>query len=188
MTIDPHPWASALDTLYEQVWHRLIRGVHDRHAPSRHPTLATVSPQGMPNVRTVVLRGADKTAGRLEIHTNLRSAKVIDIQARPVAALHVWDSGQKLQIRIRTDVDVITGTQAAAKWAMVPQGSRTAYSAQVPGAPISGALDYDRQPDPEAFMVLSLRVASMDILHLGPDHRRAVYFRENNWSGQWVAP
>ncbi len=188
MSVDPHPWAGALDTLLQQVWQRLMRGAHDRHAPSRHPTLATVSPDGMPNVRTVVLRGVDKTAGRLEIHTNWRSAKITDIQARPVAALHVWDSGQKLQIRLQTDVDVITGQQAAVAWSKVPEGSRTAYSVQAPGTPITHALAYDRLPDPEAFTILSLRIRSMDILHLGSDHRRAVYLRDNHWSGQWVSP
>jgi hypothetical protein len=34
---DPHPWASALDTLFAHAWHRLVRGVHDRHAPARQP-------------------------------------------------------------------------------------------------------------------------------------------------------
>ena len=42
MTTDPHAWAANLDTLYAQVWARLVRGVGDRHAPARHPTFATV--------------------------------------------------------------------------------------------------------------------------------------------------
>ncbi|WP_235937006.1 hypothetical protein [Vreelandella azerica] len=43
---NPHPWAETLPLLYEHLWARLIRGVHDRHAPARHPVLATVSAQG----------------------------------------------------------------------------------------------------------------------------------------------
>jgi hypothetical protein len=41
MMPDPHPWATALDTPF------------DRHAPSRNPTLATVSPDGKAKARTV---------------------------------------------------------------------------------------------------------------------------------------
>ncbi|MFP3387127.1 pyridoxamine 5'-phosphate oxidase family protein, partial [Tritonibacter sp. SIMBA_163] len=54
----------------------MIRGVHDRHAPARHPTLATVSPAGMPQARTVVLRGADKQAATLTLYTDVHSDKV----------------------------------------------------------------------------------------------------------------
>lgn len=38
MTVDPHPWAKELSTLYDHAWHRLIRGVHDRHAAARRWT------------------------------------------------------------------------------------------------------------------------------------------------------
>ena len=99
---DPHPWAAALDSLRDQVWLRLQRGVADRHAPARHPVLATVTPGGMPQARTVVLRGADPDAGVLEVHTDLMSGKVCDLRANPMAALHVWDAGAHLQTRIET--------------------------------------------------------------------------------------
>ena len=56
MTIDPHPWAKNLDTLYDHAWQRLTRGVHDRHAPAWPPTLATESPDRLPQARTVLLR------------------------------------------------------------------------------------------------------------------------------------
>ena len=77
MMPDPHPWASNLSEIYAQVWMRLLRGVRDRRAPTRHPTLATVTPDGRPKARTVVLRAADKQAGILELHTDLHSAKVV---------------------------------------------------------------------------------------------------------------
>ena len=86
MNADPHPWARELGTLYDHAWHRVIRGVRDRHAPARHPTLATVSSEGLPQARTVVLRKADRTSGRLEIHTNLFSPKVVELKATPDAA------------------------------------------------------------------------------------------------------
>ncbi len=187
--LDPHPWARELGTLHDHAWQRLVRGVHDRHAPARHPTLATVSPDGMPKARTVVLRAADRSLGRLEIHTNLHSSKIADLMAKPVAALHVWDSGSRLQIRLQVDVKVASGTDVADIWAKVPERSRTAYSSsRAPGHPIPAALAYDHAPDPAVFAVLQLDIQTLDLLHLGADHRRAQFTRVNDWAGQWLVP
>ncbi|WP_245299001.1 pyridoxamine 5'-phosphate oxidase family protein [Pseudotabrizicola sediminis] len=86
MKADSHPWACDLSQLYAEVWARLTRGVHDRHAPARHPKLATVFPGGRPKAYAVVLRAAYKSAGTLDIHTDLRSAKVGDLRVTPFAA------------------------------------------------------------------------------------------------------
>ncbi len=189
MNLDPHPWAQKLDTLYDHAWQRLVRGVHDRHAPARHPTLATVSPEGLPKARTVVLRAADRSQGRLEIHTNLHSSKIADLMARPVAALHVWDHGSRLQIRVEADVEIASGAAVADTWARVPDRSRTAYSSShTPGHPIPSALAYDNEPDQSVFAVLQLNMRALDLLHLGTDHRRAQFTRERDWAGQWLVP
>jgi len=189
MSLDPHPWARQLDTLFDQAWQRLARGVYDRHAPARHPTLAMVSPDGLPKARIVVLRAADKSLGRLEIHTNLHSSKIADLMAKPVAALHVWDGGSRLQIRVEADVQIACGPDVVATWARVPAQSRTAYSSShLPGRPIPDALAYDNQPDPVVFAVLSLHIRALDLLHLGTHHRRARFLREDQWAGQWLAP
>lgn len=189
MSVDPHPWAQTLETLYAQAWHRLVRGVHDRHAPARHPTLATVSPDGWPQARTVVLRAVDRASSRLEIHTHLHSPKIADLKTKPVAAVHVWDPGSRLQIRLQADVEILQGAQVASTWSAVPERSRVAYSrSPLPGQAIAKALDYAPQPDVAVFAVLRLNIQTMDLLHLGPDHRRAKFSRARDWVGQWVAP
>ena len=189
MNIDPHPWAEELDSLYSHAWHRLIRGVHDRHASARYPTLATVSPTGWPEARTVVLRAVDRSCSRLEIHTNLYSPKIADLMTTPIAALHVWDSRSRLQIRLQADVVITHGAQVASIWSAVPESSRTAYTrSSVPGQTIAAALAYESTPDPAAFAVVHLDIRVMDLLHLGTHHRRAQYTRERDWTGCWLAP
>lgn len=189
MTADPNPWAANLAELHEQVWARLTRGVHDRHAPARHPTLATVTPAGMPQARTVVLRAADKAACSLDIHTDLHSAKVTELRATPFAALHIWDSTAHLQLRAEAEVTILTGADVADIWARVPAPSRLAYgSTPAPGHPVAQALAYTKHPDPACFAVLRLHVVAMDVLHLGPDHRRARFARADEWAGKWLAP
>lgn len=189
MTVNRHPWANTLDGLYEQAWARLSRGVGDRHAPARHPTLATVSARGMPQARIVVLRAVDKQAGILRVYTDLQSAKVDDLRATPMAALLVWDSSAHLQIRLQASVTILTGADAAPLWDKMPEHARMAYgSSPPPGQPVRDALAYTKSPDPASFAVLDLHVLEMDLVHLGPDHRRARYMREDGFAGQWVAP
>ena len=189
MKPDPHPWACDLSQLYSEVWLRLTRGVHDRHAPARHPTLATVTPEGRPQARTVVLRAADKAAGTLDVHTDLQSAKVGHLRATPFAALHVWDSSAHLQLRLEAHVTILTGPDVAPIWAGMPTASRLSYgSTPAPGQPIAQALDYTKAADPASFVILRLAVATVDALHLGPHHRRARFDRHNDWAGAWLAP
>lgn len=186
---DLHPWAADLSELYAQVWVRLVRGVVDRRAPCRHPTLATVTADGKPQARTVVLRAADKGAGCLDIHTDLRSAKVAELRTTPCAALHVWDDGARLQLRLEATVSILTGSDVASMWAGVPVSSRVAYGSQpVPGQPIAQSLGYTKMPNPADFAVLRLTVQTIDALHLGPNHRRARFDRSADWVGTWLAP
>jgi pyridoxamine 5'-phosphate oxidase len=189
MTSDPHPWAASLSTLHAQVWTLLVRGVGDRHSPARHPTLATVAPDGWPEARTVVLRAADPAAGTLDIHTDLRSAKVAALRHAPRAALHVWDASAHLQARITASVTLLSGDEVAPIWAKVPDASRQSYgTAPAPGLPIAFDLDYAKHPDAASFAVLRCAVQTIDAVHLGSNHRRARFQRSTDWAGQWLAP
>ena len=189
MNADRHTWASDLSQLYAEVWARLMRGVHDRHAPARHPTLATVSTDGRPQARTVVLRAANKMAGTLDIHTDLHSVKVRELRVTPFAALHVWDASAHLQLRLEAHVTLLTGPDVAAIWESVPAASRLSYgSTPAPGQPISQSLDYTKAADASSFVILRLAVTTIDALHLGPNHRRVRFDRGDDWAGMWLAP
>ena len=136
-----------------------------------------------------MLRAADITAATLDIHTDLRSAKIGDLCAMPFAALHVWDASTHLQLRIEASVTILTGLEVAATWQGVPEASRGAYgSTQAPGQQIAQALDYTKASDPACFAVLRLEILTVDALHLGPNHRRARFDRKTGWAGAWLAP
>lgn len=186
---DSHAWAADLEPLLAQVWLRLVRGVGDRHAAARHPTLATVSAAGWPEARTVVLRACDPLAGTLDIHTDLRSAKVAALRVNSRAGLHVWDAGAQLQTRAEVVAEVLTGEAVSAIWARVPDPSRQSYGTEpAPGVPIEAPLDYAKRADAGCFAVLRLTVQAFDVLHLGPQHRRARFQRADAWAGRWLAP
>ena len=182
-------WSSTLVDLQVRVWQMLARGVADRHAPGRHIALATTAPDGAPQVRTVVLRAADAAAATLDIHTDLRSAKVRALHARPLAEALVWDPRAHLQARLSGEVTILTGPAAAALWARVPPAARPVYGAEPPpGTPIPESLAYATADGTAAFAVLRLTLARIEVLHLGDRHRRAAFLREGGWQGQWLSP
>lgn len=175
--------------LHDGLWQILMRGAQDRTAPGRHVTLATTGPDGAPQLRMVVLRAADRAGGVIDIHTDIRSAKVAALGADPRAEVLAWDPEARLQIRAAGTACVITGAGAAALWARVPAASRATYGAEPPpGAPIPGPLAYEPGGGSGAFGVIRLTIGRIEALHLGERHRRASFDRQDGWRGQWLSP
>ncbi len=182
-------WFTTLDGLRARAWGMLARGVADARHPCRLPTVCTVSPDGWPEARTMVLRSADQGAAVVTLHTDLQSGKLASLQANPRVALHVWLRPQALQIRLQAEVTVQSGADVRPLWDKIPDHAQQSYGVTPPpGAPIGAALDYVKQPDPATFAVLSCRVMQIDLVHLGDQHRRAAYSRSDDWAGQWLSP
>ena len=125
-----------LDGSCAHAWALLARGVKDRRSPFHTPGLATVSPEGLPEIRTVVLRGCDPQTRNLRFHTDTRSAKIADMQKQPQAALHFYDPGAKIQLRVRARLELLTGEAHASAWDNTRPMSRECYQVtQAPGSP-----------------------------------------------------
>jgi len=171
-----------------RVWDMLEAGVADRTAPARHPVLATVGQDGGAEARMVVLRGADRNAGTLEVHTDGASSKVQEIAASPSCSMLIWDQEQQLQIRLRTLISLAPGTPE--DWTRIPDTARRAYGGTpAPGIEIADPADHDPTPDFRRFTILTARIDAIETLYLGPDlHRRAVFLRNDGFAGAWLAP
>lgn len=182
-------WFETADGILGRVWGTLGRGVADAKHPARRPTFATVSTDGWPEARTVVLRTADREAGLVTVHTDLYSDKIKSLQASPRAALHIWDAKQDLQIRLQAEVVIDTGAATRVLWDKIPDHAQQSYGVTPPpGTPIKAALDYVKDPDPDTFAVLQCTVTTIDAVHLGTDHRRVSFLRVGHWHGQWLSP
>ncbi|MGF1445591.1 MAG: pyridoxamine 5'-phosphate oxidase family protein [Pikeienuella sp.] len=176
------------DTL-DAVWVRLQRGVTDRAAPARHPVLATTGRHGFAEARLVVLRGADRRRGRLEVHTDRASAKVVELVASPGATLLVWDAAAQLQIRLRAWVEVLDPEACAAAWALVPDQARAQYGGEpLPGRPIAAPDLHQPAADGARFAALDCAIAEIETLQLGPPPRRALFTAAEGWCGRWLVP
>ena len=60
-------------------WTLIEEGVRDRRSIFHLPTVASISVDGSPTIRTVVLRGVNVSERSLRFHTDRRSAKFLEL-------------------------------------------------------------------------------------------------------------
>ena len=130
------------------------------------------------------------------MHSDVRAGKISEIRANPAVALHVWDAGAQVQIRVDGRAFLLTGEAARPDWDRLHAGSRATYMVRpCPGTALAdpATADADRLDEHAAFAnfaVLSIEMTELHWLHLGRDaHRRAVFA----WAGgdatqRWVVP
>ena len=102
-------------------------------------SIATVDTDGMPNVRTVLLKDYD--AQGFVFYTNLESTKGTEIlQAGKCAMCFHWKSRQR-QVRIRGTTELVTDEQADEYFASRPRQSRIGAWASQQSRPMNGRRD-----------------------------------------------
>ena len=102
-------------------------------------TLATVDEQGLPDARTVLLKGFD--ASGFVFYTNLESAKGVELKATPRAALLFHWKSLRRQVRIRGTVTQVSDNEADAYFATRARDSQIGAWASAQSRPL---------PDPHA--------------------------------------
>ena len=175
------------DKLRRSIWQQLEQAVTCREHAWRIPVLANVDGRGLPQARTVVLRGVDATSQQLRIFTDHRSPKALAFASRPQAVLVFWSGVLSWQLRVVVDVRIETGGP------LVDEGwerlSRTAAAAdylstQAPGSPIQS--DSTQSAGEHALGIMIAHVRSIDWLELSAQgHRRA---RLTDEDFQWLVP
>jgi len=87
-------------------------------------SLATVTAQGRPQVRVVLLKHADERG--FVFYTNLGSGKSVELRGNPAASLCFWWGPIEEQIRIDGSVELVDDDEADAYFATRPRGSQLA--------------------------------------------------------------
>lgn len=132
------------DQELREIWDELEAGVAEGPHPFHTAALATVGAHsGTPvagEVRTVVLRYVDREGWRVDLHTDLRSPKVAELEANPAVSLLCYDAPGKRQLRLKGRAAIHNQDDlTAARWETVRSQSRECYRA--PGAPSSPVAD-----------------------------------------------
>ena len=85
-------------------------------------TLATVTPDGAPSARVVLLKGVDQ--GGFVFYTNYRSRKARELDGRGAACLVFMWSDLERQVRIEGSVEKVSSAESDAYFASRPLGAR----------------------------------------------------------------
>lgn len=112
-----------------------------RHEPNdpNAMALATVDPDGLPNVRMVLLKGLDpeSTAGRgFVFYSNYESTKGRELLSARKAALNFHWKSLRRQVRVRGAVTTVSDAEADAYFASRARGSRLGAWASAQSRPL----------------------------------------------------
>ncbi|WP_291299271.1 pyridoxamine 5'-phosphate oxidase family protein [Elioraea sp.] len=192
------PWYDDLPASLAEAWALLVRGAADRKHPFHTPAVATIGADGGPHVRTVVLRGASPPARRLRFHTDARSAKATELRARPRIAVHAYDPGGKIQLRLAGTATLHTNDDVAnAAWKATKPLSRACYRvATAPGShasdPVAALAEIGDGDEAgrAAFIAVTVTVVRMEWLYLAAaGHRRALFdWSSGSLRANWLVP
>jgi pyridoxamine 5'-phosphate oxidase len=105
--------------------------------------LATVDPDGLPDVRMVLLKGFD--AAGFVFYTNTESAKGTQLAAAPKAALLFHWKSLRRQVRLRGPVEPVSVAEADAYFASRPRHSRIGAWASDQSRPLRGRFELERR-------------------------------------------
>lgn len=188
-----------LDETLVEAWRLLEEGVTDRHSPCHTPSIATLDAEGLPSLRTVVLRAVDPPTRSLRFHTDARSSKVAEIEAQSRVALHAYHPLRKIQLRLTGLASLHREDDVArAAWEASRYFSRLCYGvAPGPGTAIAEAWDWQQGEDGSAeaasfahFCAVVVQIDTLEWLYLAArGHRRARFdWRTGALSETWLVP
>lgn len=104
--------------------------------------LATVDPDGLPDVRMVLLKGFDQVG--FVFYTNFESAKGREILANMKAAMCFHWKSLRRQVRVRGTVEQVSDAEADAYYASRPRGSRIGAWASKQSRPLESRFALER--------------------------------------------
>ncbi len=202
---DPFAVPDNLDAILNDIWMRWGRGAADRRSPFHTPAVASIRPHATPDQRIMVLRKADRHAGLLRFHTDVRSNKVAQFAGCDKISVAGYDPGAKIQLRATGQAAVTAkGAIVDAAWAATsPSGRRSYLTTLPPGsvsddatsglpAPFDTTMPTARESEAGRanFALVVMTVTHLEWLHLAATgHRRAAFSRgEAGWTGTWLIP
>lgn len=183
-------------------WYREAREKSGLSLPGA-TCLSTVGPEGAPQGRMVLLKGAD--ARGFVFYTNLESRKAEALESTPRAALTFYWEPLRRQVRVEGDVERIAEEEEDAYFATRPRGSQIGAWASEQSRPASDrdALDRaferarerfrdtDEIPRPPFWGGYRIRPRAVEFWQEGPDrmHDRFRYVREGEgWAVERLQP
>lgn len=105
--------------------------------------LATATPEGVPSLRMVLMRGFDERGA--VFYTNFESRKGEELLANPQAALLFHWKTLRRQIRIEGAIEVVSKEEADAYFDSRPRSSRIGAWASAQSRPMNGRFEFEAE-------------------------------------------
>jgi len=134
------PLENPLETF--QQWLEEAQACHTIDEPTAM-TLATVTPDGRPDARVVLLKGFDEDG--FVFYTNLTSTKAMQLQHTPHAALCFHWMPLSKQVRIQGAVESVSDAEADAYFASRPRQSQLGAWASKQSQPVESRLELEKR-------------------------------------------
>lgn len=182
-----------------RLWDELAHAADTRGHAWRHCALATVDEEGLPHVRTVVLREVDAAAHTLCFFTDARASKVNHLARQPRAALAMWSHALGWQLRLSLHCEVQQdGLAVSSRWARVrlTPAAHDYLAAHPPGSHLGPEVRLGDMPAlvPHAdrhtrdyFAVVSAQVLAIDWLSVSPGPPQRARFTPGE-PARWLQP
>ena len=184
---EPPKFYNNLDLTLQEVKDLLSRGVKDRKSSFHYTMLSTINNK-TPESRTVILRDFNKDMFELNIHTDLRSGKINQIEINNNVSCLFYDDKKKIQMRINGQAKIEKSYQPS--WEKLTNWSKRCYlSENKPGTKVSkpssgfpekfeseSPNDEDSVKGLKNFAVIKVIISSIEWLYLASQgHRRAIF-------------
>lgn len=180
-----------IDRYLKEALQEVRQGVVKRGHPFRYFTLATATEEGVPQLRTVVLRQVTEDF-KLRIYTDSRSKKVLQLKKFNTASLLFYHPKKLMQIKISGDVKQVEDLDELQKYysGVQPQSRKDYTTIKAPGSPISNPDEVAYLEHQNYFTILEIRPQALEFLQLKrPNHIRIAYHKTGNaWNGAFINP
>lgn len=163
--------ARSLPDILDAVWNEWVIAKDDPAHPLRLGVLATRSQRGV-SQRTLVLRDCDRNTRTLMAFTDIRSAKVREIDADPRVSWHFYDPRPKVQIRVEGKIGLHFDDKVAdSYWSTAPLANKSSYAGVLPpGTPVDAHTSNRPPKMNDVFDSSSQMGSDAEFLHLGREN------------------
>ncbi len=202
---------STLEADFPAIWHAVSQQILSATKGRGHPwhlmSLATISPDGFPEARTVVLREFEPEKPALWFHTDARSPKVLGLEISDGdIELMMYDPKQRRQLRCRGKAILHHADhRARMRWDESKETSRRCYMAGVgPSQKVDSRETTlseefthkvpnhaEAEPGFTHFTAVECRINRIDVLQLNAfgGERCYLHFKQGELEkGEWLAP
>lgn len=186
-----------LEKIEQGVWQLLEQSAQSHKTPFHSGVVATVE-DGLPQMRTVILRRAEAAVRKLCFHTDARSPKVMQLKREPRMSWLFYSAELRVQLRLQATAVVHYDDEVANYgWERSRLSSRLCYTTSSAAGtllPTPELINVNRtEVEPELieiawknFCVIETVVQKMDWVFLNKEGNRRALFDYCNNNYQWI--